>query len=70
MFIRQAKGLKVCKAQGLIQQSCQTFYNNLQLLYNKKITQRITHGIMMKLNSSKQTSKGENVSKRWFTTSL
>jgi hypothetical protein len=35
LSIHQAKRLEVSKAQGLIQQSCQTFYNNLQLLYNK-----------------------------------
>ncbi len=27
--------MEVSRAQGPIQQSCQTFYNNLQLLYNK-----------------------------------
>ncbi len=57
MSIHQAKGLKVCKAQGLNQQSCQTFYNNLQLLYNKKNypTYHTWNNDETKIQASKQT---------------
>jgi hypothetical protein len=56
LSIHQAKGLKVCKAQELTQQSCQTFYNNLQLLYNKKNypTYHTWNNDEIKIQASKQ----------------
>jgi hypothetical protein len=35
LSIGQAKWLQVCRTKWLIQQSCEIFYNNFQLLYIK-----------------------------------
>jgi len=35
LFNIQEKGLEVYKTQGLIQQSCQTFYKKLKFFYNR-----------------------------------
>jgi hypothetical protein len=35
LSIRQAEGMEISKTQGLTSQSCESFYNNLQSLYNK-----------------------------------